>query len=92
MTGQPYRSVMTHDATGPLDLDSHVDVSLWAPDVVVLFHWLMELDFNQLPVSHKAEKQALTDLLAQLDEWALGTTQNDLERAREMVARDMGWE
>ncbi|WP_061443770.1 hypothetical protein [Streptomyces sp. CCM_MD2014] len=83
---------MTDDATGPLDLDSHVDISLWAPDVVVLFHWLMELDFDRLPVNHKAEKQALTDLLAQLDEWALGTTESDLERAREIVARDMGWE
>ncbi|AIV38785.1 hypothetical protein NI25_20000 [Streptomyces sp. CCM_MD2014] len=75
-----------------MDLDSHVDISLWAPDVVVLFHWLMELDFDRLPVNHKAEKQALTDLLAQLDEWALGTTESDLERAREIVARDMGWE
>ncbi|AWE51839.1 hypothetical protein [Streptomyces nigra] len=83
---------MTDDASGPLDLDSHIDVSLWAPDVVVLFHWLMELDFDQLPVNHKAEKQALNDLLAQLDEWALGTTERDLERAREIVARNMGWE
>ncbi|MGW2013415.1 hypothetical protein [Streptomyces sp. NPDC001927] len=83
---------MTDDATGRLDLDSHAEFSLWMPDVVVLFHWLMELDFDELPVKHRAEKQALTDLLARLDEWALGTTQGDLERAREIVARDMGWE
>ncbi|MFG2835578.1 hypothetical protein ACGFYE_11375 [Streptomyces zaomyceticus] len=83
---------MTDDAAGSLDLDFHAEFSLWAADVVVLFHWLMELDFDQLPVSHRAEKQALTDLLAQLDEWALGTTKGDLERAREMVARNMGWE
>ncbi|MFF4145618.1 hypothetical protein ACFY0A_30610 [Streptomyces sp. NPDC001698] len=83
---------MTDDATSPLDLDSHIDISLWAPDVVVLFHWLMELDFDQLPFSHKAEKQALTDLLTQVDEWALGTTDSDLEQAREMLARTMDGE
>jgi hypothetical protein len=69
-----------------------VDVTLWAPDVVVLLHWLMELDFDQLPVSHRAEKQALTDLLARLEEWALGTTLDDLAQARAMVARHMGCE
>ncbi|MEU7122123.1 hypothetical protein [Streptomyces zaomyceticus] len=80
------------ETTGKLDLDSHPGFSLWAADVVVLFHWLMELDFDRLPVSHKAEKQALTDLLARLDEWALGTTKEDLAKAREMVARNMGGE
>lgn len=83
---------MTDDATGRLNLDSHVDITLWSADVVVLFHWLMELDFDRLPVEHRAEKQALTDLLARLEEWALGTTEGDLKRARELVARDMGWD
>ncbi|MEU1349742.1 hypothetical protein ACFYPA_17415 [Streptomyces sp. NPDC005775] len=83
---------MNDDATGRMDLDSHAEFSLWQADVVVLFHWLMELDFDKLPVSHRAEKQALTDLLARLDEWALESTSADLERAREMVARNMGWE
>ncbi|MFF3317051.1 hypothetical protein ACFYV5_16270 [Streptomyces sp. NPDC003035] len=83
---------MTDDATGSVDLDSHAEFSLWMADVVVLYHWLMELDFDKLPVSHRAEKQALTDLLAQVEDWGLGTTEKDLERAREMVARNMGWE
>ncbi|MFI6895255.1 hypothetical protein ACIBM4_14170 [Streptomyces sp. NPDC050256] len=83
---------MSDDATDPPDLDSHAEFSLWQADVVVLFHWLMELDFDKLPVNHRAEKQALTDLLAQLEEWAMETTRGDLERAREMVARNMGWE
>jgi hypothetical protein len=37
---------MTDDVNGPLDRDSPVGITLWAPAVVVLFHWLMEVDFT----------------------------------------------
>jgi hypothetical protein len=43
--------------------DEKWTLNLWSADFVVLYDWLMSLDFSQLPVSHKAEKQALTDLL-----------------------------
>ena len=69
-------------------------VELWSADVVVLFDWLMTLDFGQLPVRHKAEKQALTDLLTALETQVpvAGVTQAQIDRARHEVSKDMGWE
>lgn len=69
-------------------------VDLWPADVVVLFDWLMSLDFSQLPVCHRAEKQALADLLTALETQVpvAGVTQAQIDRARHEVSKDMGWE
>lgn len=66
-------------------------VELWPADAVVLFDWLMSLDFSQLPVRHKAEKQALADLLTALETQVpvAGVTQAQIDRARHEVSKDM---
>jgi hypothetical protein len=70
-----------------------VRLNLWRADAVVLFDWLMTVDLNAVPISHPAEKQALADLLSRLEQ---GTdvnpvTQDEIDAARQEVARDMGW-
>jgi hypothetical protein len=77
------------DEFAPTD---RLTLDLWRADGVVLFDWLMTLDFDQVPVSHKAEKQALTDLLAVLEGHMHGVTQEQIDRARSEVSKDMGWE
>jgi hypothetical protein len=74
--------------------DDRWTVKLWSADAVVLFDWLMNLDWSEVPVRHKAEKQALTDLLTALESQApvMGMTQDQIDRARHEVAKDMGWE
>jgi hypothetical protein len=44
-----------------------VQLDLWRADAVVLFDWLMTVDLNEVPIRHPAEKQALADLLTQLE-------------------------
>jgi hypothetical protein len=70
-----------------------VTIELWRSDAVVLFDWLMSVDLNAVPISHPAEKQALADLLRQLDHETdiPGVTQEQIDTARQQVARDMGW-
>ena len=69
-----------------------VTVPLWRPDAIVLFDWLMSVDLNTVPISHPAEKQALADLLTRLEETDItGVTQEEIDSARQEVARDMGW-
>ena len=69
-----------------------VPLSLWRSDAVVLFDWLMSVDLNTVPISHPAEKQALADLLNQLEQTEItGVTQEEIDAARAEVARDMGW-
>lgn len=70
-----------------------VSLELWRADAVVLFDWLMSVDLNAVPISHPAEKQALMDLLTRLEQETdiPGATQEDIDAAREEVARDMGW-
>lgn len=53
----------------------------------------MSVDLNQVPITHPAEKQALADLLTQLETETdvPGVTQEQIDAAREEVARDMGW-
>jgi hypothetical protein len=74
--------------------DERWSLKLWSADAVVIYDWLMTLDFAQLPVSHKAEKQALTDLLTALEGQVpvLGVTQEEIDRARHEVSKDMDWE
>lgn len=69
-----------------------VELRLWRADAVVLFDWLMTVDLNQVPISHPAEKQALADLLTQLEQSSItGVDQGEIDSAREEVSRDMGW-
>ena len=68
------------------------ELSLWRSDAIVLFDWLMTVDLNSVPITHPAEKQALADLLAQLEQTDVtGVTQDQIDEARAEVARDMGW-
>ena len=69
-----------------------VRLDLWRADAVVLFDWLMTVDLNEVPISHPAEKQALADLLLQLEvSDVTGVDQAEIDAARMEVARDMGW-
>lgn len=70
-----------------------VQLELWRADAIVLFDWLMSVDLDDVPISHPAEKQALTDLATRLEHETdiPGVTQTEVDEAREEVARDMGW-
>ncbi len=69
-------------------------LKMYSADFVVLFDWLSSIDFSQLPVTHKAEKQALTDLLSNMEHQVDVTevTQDEIDLARELVSKDMDWE
>lgn len=69
-----------------------VEVRIWRSDAIVLFDWLMSTDLDTVPISHPAEKQALADLLNQLEQTTVaGVTQQQIDVAQAEVARDMGW-
>jgi hypothetical protein len=70
-----------------------VTIELWRSDAVVLFDWLMSVDLNAVPITHPAEKQALADLLTRLEHETdiPGVTQEQIDTARQEVARDIGW-
>ena len=70
-----------------------VTIELWRSDAVVLFDWLMSADLNAVPITHPAEKQGLADLLTRLEHETdiAGVTQEQIDTARQEVARDMGW-
>jgi hypothetical protein len=70
-----------------------VNIELWRSDAVVLFDWLMSVDLNAVPTTHPAEKQALADLLTRLEHETdiPGVTQEQIDTARQEVARNMGW-
>jgi hypothetical protein len=70
-------------------------VRLWRADAIVLFDWLMSTDLDAVPLTHPAQKQALTDLLSRL-QWAADTdvtrsTAEEIAAAQQEVARNMGW-
>ena len=72
-----------------------VNVRLWLADAIVLFDWLNWVDLDTVPTTHRAQKQALADLLTRF-EWAadVDVTESSAEEiaaAQEDVARDMGW-
>jgi hypothetical protein len=71
-----------------------VTIELWRSDAVVLFDWLMSVDLNAVPITHPAEKQALADLLTRLEHETdiPRVTQQQIDTARQEVARDMGWQ
>ena len=70
-----------------------VTVRVWRADAIVLFDWLTNTDLNAVPITHPAQKQALTDLLSQLEVQAdvMGSTAGQITQAQAEVARDMGW-
>ena len=53
----------------------------------------MSVDIETVPVTHRAQKQALTDLLTQLEQQSsvAGATGEEIEAAQAAVSRDMGW-
>jgi hypothetical protein len=68
-----------------------LDLRLWDQDALVLYDWLMSVDLDAVPVSHPAEKQALLDLLNQLEQsLPPGATTEEIEAAKAAVSRDMG--
>lgn len=70
-----------------------VNISLWRSDAIVLFEWLTTVDLNAVPISHRAEKQALQDLLTCLEHETdvPRMTQADLDLARAEVSEHIGW-
>jgi hypothetical protein len=60
---------------------------------VVLFDWLMSTDLNTVPITHPAQKQALTDLFTRLEQEAdvLPPCEDEIAAAQREVAKDMGW-
>ncbi|WP_449479842.1 hypothetical protein [Streptomyces avidinii] len=69
-----------------------VDLRLWRADAIVLFDWLMSTDLNTVPITHPAQKQALTDLLARLEEVdIIESTSEEITSAQAEVAKNMGW-
>jgi hypothetical protein len=74
-------------------------VTLWRSDAIVLFDWLKSTDLNTVPMQHRAEKQALTDLLTRLEGGTdipygasgTGLIEVEVDAARAEVAKNMGW-
>jgi hypothetical protein len=60
--------------TGDFGPGARWTIDLWPDDAIVLFDWLMTVDFDQIPVEHKAQKQALADLLTVLETQAPSPT------------------
>jgi hypothetical protein len=70
-----------------------VNLRLWRADAIVLLDWLNTVDLDTVPVSHRAQRQALLDLLTRFD-WAADVdlrdlTPEEIAAAQEEVARDM---
>ncbi|MFF4858649.1 hypothetical protein ACFY2N_27580 [Streptomyces rubiginosohelvolus] len=58
----------------------------------MLFDWLMSTDLNSIPITHPAQKQALVDLLARLEEVdIIESTDEEIAAAQAEVAKKMGW-
>ncbi|MFB6672957.1 hypothetical protein ACFCWG_11260 [Streptomyces sp. NPDC056390] len=69
-----------------------VDLRLWRSDAIVLVDWLVSTNLNAVPITHPAQKQALADLLARLEEVdVIESTEEEIAAAQEEVAKDMGW-
>ncbi|MFE9381001.1 hypothetical protein [Streptomyces sp. NPDC006855] len=68
-----------------------VDLRLWRADAIVLFDWLMSTDLNAVPITHLAQKQALADLLARLEEVdIIESIDEEIAEAQAEVAKNMG--
>lgn len=66
-----------------------VELTLWASDATVLFGWLSSVDYDTVPVQHRAERQALLDLFTRFEESMEPPSPAQLRTARDDVARDM---
>ncbi|MCX5410253.1 hypothetical protein OHA37_00530 [Streptomyces sp. NBC_00335] len=63
-----------------------VDLRMWRPDAIVLFDWLMSTDLNAVPITHPAQKQALVDLLARLEDVdVMESTEEEIAAAQDEV-------
>ncbi|MFJ2743641.1 hypothetical protein ACIO3O_28775 [Streptomyces sp. NPDC087440] len=52
----------------------------------------MSTDLNTVPITHPAQKQALVDLLARLEEVdVIESTVEEIVTAQAEVAKNMGW-
>lgn len=69
-------------AVGEIDF---VDVRLWRADAVVLFDWLTQVDLEQVPVQHPAERQALADLFGRLGHVLDVPSRSQVDAARDEV-------
>ena len=79
--------------TGDFAPGQRWNLELWPCDAIVLYDWLMTVDLSAIPVGHKAQKQALADLLTALETQvpAAGVTQAQIDRAQDEVSKNMGW-
>ncbi len=58
----------------------------------MLFDWLMSTDLNTVPITHPAQKQALVDLLARLEDVdVMESTEEEIAAAQVEVAKNMSW-
>jgi hypothetical protein len=73
---------MTTDSSPSPPEPTFVDLRLWDQDALVLYDWLMSVDLDAVPVSHRAEKQALLDLLNQLEQSLPPATREEIETAK----------
>ena len=69
------------------------EVKLWRADSIVLYDWLMTVGLDNLPLTNRAQRQALTDLLTALQGSVdvHGVTAEDIANAQAQVWRDDGW-
>ena len=66
-----------------------VRLAMWRAAAIVLFDWLMSVDLNAVPVRHPARSRHLQIcLLASNETDITGVTQEQIDAAREEVARD----
>jgi len=79
--------------TGDFAPGARWNIDLWPYDAIVLFDWLMTVDFNKIPIEHKAQKQALTDLLTVLETQVpvADVTQAQIDKAQYEVSKNMDW-
>jgi hypothetical protein len=75
-----------HDPALP---DDSVTVEMWRQDAVVLFDWLQRVDVDQIPTTHRAERQALMDFLSRLEVTIPWPSPDDIDAARASVAQGM---
>ncbi|MFI5865039.1 hypothetical protein [Streptomyces sp. NPDC051546] len=70
----------------PFGSQPTVDVRMWRPDAIVLFDWLMSTDFDAVPITHPAQRQALMDLLARLEDVdVMESTAEEIAAAQDQV-------
>lgn len=72
-----------------MDPDPRVlSLELWKADAVVLHFWLTSVDLDALPFEHAGQKQALLDLLTELDQTvAAQADDEEIVRSHDLVDR-----